>query len=111
MPWRNYHILETDYINYALIHTCSVSYGAWTKHETQFLTRSPQKIDTRSWGVWVQVAKGAIQRAFIDSTEVEKHLSREIMQPVMQGRLDCQYPPELDFNQPIVPGEDTSLPE
>ena len=63
-PWRSYQILETDYINYALVHTCSTTYGAWTKHETQFLTRSPQKVGTRAWEVWISVAKGAIQRAF-----------------------------------------------
>ena len=37
---------------------------------------------------------------------MEKHLSQDVMLPVMQGRLDCDYTPEPDFNQNVVEEQD-----
>ncbi len=46
-PLSNYQILDTDYVGYALIHTCSVVLGAWTKEDTQALVRFPTVQNTK----------------------------------------------------------------
>ena len=95
-PWRSYKILETDYTHYAVVHTCSVSMGAWTKQETQVLVRSPQEVGSRGWRAQAAVAKGAIERAFTDSAMASQVFHG--MHGVVQGRLTCQYPAEPDYS-------------
>ena len=38
-PKETFTILETDYTNYAVCHTCYVKYGIWTYENLQVLTK------------------------------------------------------------------------
>ena len=72
-PWQNYEILDTDYISYAIIHSCSVSLGAWKQEDTQILVRFPSAQDSRLW----QKQYGLIQRS-MDEAFVDKEKGHEM---------------------------------
>ena len=49
-PWQDYKILETDYVGYAVIHSCeSQLMGAWTREDTQLLVRFPSVQNDTMW--------------------------------------------------------------
>ena len=65
-PWQSYKVLETDYQSYAIVHSCSVSLGAWTYEDTQVLVRHPNVIDSRDWTKINNILPGSMQHVFLD---------------------------------------------
>lgn len=101
-PWQDYQILETDYNGYAIVHSCQVHLGAWTREDTQLLVRYPSEPGERLYKVQTELLKGALKHVFLDKAEAKKRSKlAEYFEPVAQ-KGKCQYPPEPDFENPVV---------
>lgn len=91
-PWQSFKVLDTDYLSYAIVHSCSVSLGAWTYEDTQVLVRDPNEIGTRPWHKVNNILPGGMKHAFTDKDKA-KEMSRmddeSKYEAVVQGGQHC----------------------
>ena len=100
-PWETYQVLDTDYLTYAIIHSCSVSLGAWTQQDTQVMVRFPSAQGSRLWQKQIDVLDGVMENVFVDP-EKGKEMSNlmESFEVVKQAG-DCSYPKEPEYENPV----------
>lgn len=85
-PWEDYKILETDYVGYAVIHSCKVMLGTWTQEDTQLLVRFPSAMNTTMWQKQSKVLKGAIRHVFSNTEQAKERAKlNQFFEPVIQG--------------------------
>ena len=94
-PWQNFKVLETDYQSYAVVHSCTVSLGAWTYEDTQVLSKYPMAVNSRFWTKVNQIIPGVMKHKFTDKEKVQEMSSLgDKFEAVIQGAENCNYPDE-----------------
>lgn len=91
--WNNFDIMETDYVNYAVMYQCQTKYlGASTFQKMWVLVRQPTPVDSNLWREYKRVAFKAIERGFINQSIGLQFASEKVMVRKHQGGATCTYP-------------------
>lgn len=91
--WNNFDIMETDYVNYAVMYQCQTRWlGASTFEKMWVLVRQPTPIDSNLWREYKRVAFQAISRGFINTTIGQQYATEKVMLRKKQGGSFCNYP-------------------
>lgn len=78
--WSNFDIMETDYVNYAVMYQCQTRWlGASTFQKMWVLVRQPTPADSNLWREYKRVAFQAISRGFINATTGQEFANEKVM--------------------------------